>query len=93
MRNIMKKQEECTFLKCYIPCECGTELLEITKETGYGEIYIAFYSYGHSNQTGWGNRLKMIWKVLRTGSPYSDNIILNTEETNKLLDFLQKKPQ
>ena len=38
----------------------------------------------------WSERLRWCWQILRYGKPWSDFIILNTENQKQLKDFLSE---
>lgn len=76
----MKKTEIC------LKCDCGEESLVVTKDEDYGfELCIftrQFESYGF-----W-NRLRLIWRIIRHGKPYTDQIIIDTKKAKQLAKFL-----
>jgi hypothetical protein len=39
----------------------------------------------------WSERLRWCWQILRYGKPWSDFIILNTENQKRLKEFLENK--
>jgi len=75
----------------YIPCDCHTELLELTKDHEYNLVYVAMYSYGSQFSTSWKNRLKHIWRIIRYGTPWRDQITLNEKSQLELINFLLKR--
>lgn len=75
----------------YIDCDCGTHILKVELESEdaiFQAIYLAMFHYGHSTSK-WRRRLRMCWRILTTGEPYSDQIVMNPNEAGKLLEFLQ----
>lgn len=82
-------------MKEYIECSCRTELLQLTfdeEDDSLGnELCISYYTYGQK-----GNRyplmmqLRHIWKIIRHGTPFSDCIILNGDDIDRLRKFLDK---
>ena len=84
---------------CYIECDCHTELIQLTWEEPeiVGDeiidfIYLSFYEYGcrRNNKFTWKERLKHIWYILRTGTPWRDQLVLRTPERLKLMECLNK---
>jgi len=84
-----------------IECECGTHLLKIisdvditTYDTGnkrYSQtFYLALFYYGiESNLMSFGRRLKLAWKILRTGKNHDDQMCLTPLEAAKLSEFIK----
>lgn len=78
-------------------CTCGCDALVIEfpeweeedwEEFDYCNISI-WKDWSH-HETLWG-KLKMIWRILTIGYPYTDNVCLNREQFNKLKEFVQSK--
>jgi hypothetical protein len=85
--------------KEYIECDCGTEILQLTLITGnantteskeyFIDFYIALYTYGYyAHKYPILKRLKYIWHLIKTGEAHSDQVILNSEEFQKLKKFI-----
>jgi hypothetical protein len=72
-----------------IKCDCGTHLLMVQsdKEDKYHAFYLAMFGYGSQKRNLW-NRIKIAFRILRTGKVYSDQLVLTPEEATKLLSFL-----
>lgn len=79
--------------KYYYLCECGSELiqLDVEKDEKWGkEVNFAIFQYGKSG-FGWVTKLKWIWKIIKTGIPYSDQVILSFETAGRLArDILEE---
>lgn len=71
--------------KVFIECECGSHILKVEKDTDDGEvsIYISMYTFG-TGKHGWTRRLINCWNILRTGTPYRDQLVLTEAEFSKL---------
>ena len=74
-----------------LPCECGTELLHVETDKEYKNFYLCFYKYGQRTFVSWQNQLRLIWQIVKTGSPFGDMIMLNYKEAKKLSKFLEKE--
>ena len=77
----------------HFECTCHSELLQVTVCDDLDDplYFFVFFSYGHPTQKySWRSRLNQIFKILRDGTPYADSIILDQNEKNKLLKFLQE---
>jgi hypothetical protein len=70
--------------KIYIECDCHTELIQLEYEPDGDLLYMAYYTYSHSKGFSIRNRLRHIWKIIRDGHPYNDEIILGRAERKKL---------
>lgn len=75
----------------YISCDCHTEVLRVSFDKEIGIMYISYFQLGHGpNKRSIKDKLKHIWKILRTGTPWEDMICLNKDEVKKLRGFLDK---
>lgn len=70
-------------LKERFECVCGMEMLVAEDLEEDNEVQLAFWQYG-SRAPGWRYRLRTIWRVLRTGSPYGDYFILTRDKQRAL---------
>lgn len=70
-----------------IKCDCHTEALEISCDKRYKVFDICLWNQGHPSW-GWGYRLKHIWKILRSGQPYGDCVILSEHKAKQLTKFI-----
>jgi len=66
-------------------CECGTELAQFYYDTDC--VYVAIFAYKY-HKPGLLHRLRHCWKIIRTGSPYEDQLIIGPEEVEKLKGFI-----
>ena len=66
-------------------CDCGCGGIEINTitEDGGEFIYIEFLKRTHRH-IGTKERLRMIWRLLRYGFYYDDDIILTKETANEI---------
>ena len=79
----------------FFMCDCHTEALQIahfTDPDGKIEDDMIYVALWHAGTTGkhitWKHRLKLIWRILKTGEPYTDQLILNTKTATELRDHL-----
>jgi hypothetical protein len=82
--------------KEYFECNCGNEILRVQSETYFvgknqfsQEYYFAIFSHKHDKPSIW-NRIIIACKFILTGKIYADQIILSTDEANKLTQFISK---
>lgn len=81
-----------------VKCECSTCSLEICRiEESYdkGEAFKTFEVSvwrlaSGDRPLGWKERFRWAWRVLRTGMPWSDMIILSDDNARKVAKFINK---
>ena len=74
----------------FIRSECCTEALNVTYDEEDDVTMLAFWSWGRGdNITLWKWRLYHIWHIIKTGTPYNDEIILNSTGRKLLIQALQ----
>ena len=73
----------------FIPCDCGVEVLRLTYDPdddfGFDVSILARHSF--QGIYGLRNKLRWIWKILREGTPFEDEMILDANGVKKLIDF------
>jgi hypothetical protein len=78
-------------IKKYFECGCGTHLISMSVDAEDREVYMSFWELGHGgNRTSWKERLRHIWRIIRTGEPYADSIVFSTNEFVKFKDFVNE---
>lgn len=71
-----------------VRCQCGEHLLQLTwlPSCRGGGLDLAVWQ---SKGVSWrGRRWRHLVKILRTGEPYSDYLVLNREEVERLREVL-----
>jgi len=75
-------------------CVCGCKILNVCQFNDYTspcELELSFYSLGtEDRKTSLREKLRICWKVLKTGIGWEDQIILEKEDVKKLIKFLNK---
>jgi hypothetical protein len=75
--------------KIFIECSCHGHILQVEKDKEIDELCISFWSCGHSGQQfDWKHRIRLIWHIIKYGYPWSDMVLLNKKEEDKLIKFL-----
>lgn len=79
-------------------CDCYGHLLELTVggfdppggfDTGPWWLEFTVWEMAaNGRRTSWSFRLRHIWRILRTGSPYSDYVVLNVDKAAELSEWL-----
>ncbi len=72
-------------IQSWFMCSCGCKALHVIYDKEDNEVYLSMYGYGTVKRTSsLSYKLGMIWKLLREGTPYEDNLILEMEDVNRL---------
>ena len=71
----------------FIQCSCGSEGLHLYKFKEDNELYLSIWEngYGKDNRLTWKQRFRYIWRIIREGRPYGDQIVLDKEGRSKLI--------
>jgi hypothetical protein len=77
----------------YIACSCGTEGLYLIKYNDEDDVYLSIWQMGYNknNKLSWYQRLRYVWKIISTGTPYNDQIVLDNDACKKIVDFIEKQ--
>lgn len=83
MTSKMKSKTE------HFRCECHSEGLVVQKDGDQYEFaFVAYYML--VPKLTWKNRFKTIWKILRTGTYYTDMVMLDKKRVKELVKFLKE---
>lgn len=76
----------------FVKCSCYGEGVFLSHDAEDNLFYLSLWSFyvNHAAITPWSARLRHIWQILRTGTPFRDNVILSHDEANKIADFLRR---
>ena len=81
----MKEQKDSEFLIC----DCYSHGLLVERLDDEEEVYLSLFERGLEGRIlSWSSRLKWCWQILRHGKPWSDYVILNSENQKRLKEFL-----
>lgn len=72
----------------FLTCSCYCEGLRVTYDPDDKEFYVCLWGTRSGYQVSWLQRLKSCWKILKTGEPFGDQVLMNQEEATKLVNFL-----
>lgn len=71
-------------------CGCGSEILNIEIDTTYSdicpEVFLSMFRKHYG--TTLRERIGHIFKILKTGNPYEDEMILSLDDLVKLKEFI-----
>ena len=77
--------------KIQIHCSCGSEIISLCKFDNEEEIYLSLYTLGQfSLKPTILERIKYCFYHLKTGKIYTDQIILDKNNTKKLINWLKE---
>ncbi len=73
-------------------CACGGEVIQIIKDyemvdkgKEVSQIFFSMYEYGTKDtKTSLKSKLCHIWRIITTGNPYADSVILHIKVARKL---------
>jgi len=71
----------------YLKCSCGCEVICIEKDDEYDSYFLSIYTL--SNRFSWFQKLRHIWKIIKTGTPYTDQIVLHDIDIKAIKEFLK----
>jgi hypothetical protein len=86
----------------FIQCDCGTEGIALeVDDYDYGckdgtslplDLYISFYNMGFQGRTfRFKDKLRLLWRIITKGTPYTDMVCLNKTSAQKVVDFIQTR--
>ena len=81
----MKKEKDSEFLIC----DCYSHGLLVERLDDEEELCLSLFERGLDGRIlSWSSRLRWCWQILRYGKPWSDYVILNTDNQKRLKEFL-----
>jgi len=81
----MKQEKESEFLIC----DCYSHGLLVERLDDEEELCLSLFERGLDGRIlSWSSRLRWCWQILRYGKPWSDYVILNTNNQKRLKEFL-----
>ncbi len=76
-------------MKKYFGCQCNNGIIvtDVCDEEDFWYFYMGIFKL--SWQRSLMNRLKLIWHIIKAGSPYIDEIVLDKEDFIKFKKHLE----
>ena len=74
-----------------LKCQCQSKAIEIQydKEDTDGDYYVSLWKLGgYRSPMSFKERLRWAWHILKTGTPWADEVILNSEQMDELQSFI-----
>lgn len=72
----------------YARCSCDTEVLKVEYNEEWEEFNISIYELSH--KTTWKQKLRYIWRIIKTGDPYGDQVVPVKEEMRSIQQLLNE---
>lgn len=72
----------------YVQCSCGSEVLKLEFDKEIDSYYLAIFDC--NGKRSWRNQLRQVWRTIKHGEPYSDRMILTSDDANKVVEFIDK---
>lgn len=77
-----------------VTCECHVEGIHLTRFKDDPDLYLSMWEARYYNgKPDWRTRLRHIWRIIRTGRPFDDELVLGPEATRQVLGFLLDAPK
>lgn len=75
----------------FLMCDCYSHALFVEKFKDEEEVCISLFQYGYNGKKmSLIERLRWCYRIIIYGHPWTDSVILNTENQKKLKNFLIK---
>lgn len=72
----MSEQEGTVFF-----CRCHTHILRVEQDDALpNDFYLSMYESSGYGPMSWKERIRHVWRVLRTGYPFNDCLILSNKD-------------
>jgi hypothetical protein len=78
----------------FTKCECSSHILEVRRydycDEGDKGFYFTHWNYGRVNHPmGWKERIRWCWRILHTGDPWADSIVVSDENAIKISEYIK----
>lgn len=90
MGTIINYDHQDKIKTCFVSCDCKTEVLciEYDHDTNMAEVALYEHKSYLTGKMSWLNKLRYCWKILCTGRPYCDQLVLTNKSLRELRVFL-----
>jgi len=77
----------------FFKCECGTHTLETEYDDELNQYNFTIWHYGHQGDVpmSFKERVRWCWRILTTGNPWADAVILSEKNKVELVNYLNNK--
>ena len=71
-----------------VKCDCYGHSIELEYDSDENDIELSLWHYGNDGrELNWVERIKWCWRILRTGVPWTDMVILTPEKMDKIVKW------
>jgi hypothetical protein len=76
----------------FIRCSCGGEAIVLDKYKDEDLIYLSIWQDGCNvdNRLSWLQRFRWCWKIIRSGRPFEDQIILDFDSADAMVEGIKE---
>lgn len=72
-------------LDVYVPCTCGSEVLRVFYNEEWDEFEVSIYELPQDmTWRSWKYKLRQIWRILKHGRPYGDQVVPSRDSMRNL---------
>ena len=77
----------------FFKCECSTHALEAEYDSEDEQYNFTIWHYGHQGDVpmSFKERVRWCWRILTTGNPWADAVILSEKSKVELVNYLNNK--
>lgn len=77
----------------HLRCDCSGEAIEFAYYPDWKQLEVCLWIRGYQKPTmGFLERIRWCWRILRTGQPWTDMVILSHEQISQVQGFLKQIP-
>lgn len=78
--------------KLHLECSCGSHGFHFEKEDDPFPVwYVSLWLRGYQGNPNWKYRLRQILRIIKTGEPYADEIVLEKKDLVELQEYIKKQ--
>ena len=71
-----------------IKCDCHGHSIELEHVEEFDEIELSLWHYGNDGrELSWKQRIRWCWRILRTGMPWTDMMILSHDKMENIIKW------
>lgn len=76
----------------FVKCSCSCSGIEIVRDTYFGKVFEFSFWTRYYERKIWGlrERLRWCWRILRTGRPWADEVIITDKDAARIVEFLSE---
>mgnify|MGYP001575018039 CR=1 FL=1 len=75
----------------FLMCDCHTHALLLSWSPEDSTLYLAKFSCG--TRSSWKDRFRMIWKIVKDGTPYEDELVFSGKYYTELRNMIDSLPR